>query len=84
MRLTWSWGVSGAAERKAGGDQDVLLDQDRIAGIGNVYVQTPLVEGQDHPLRPIPSLSEEEIMGTLAGDPRGVAGSIDAGGRRSS
>jgi formamidopyrimidine-DNA glycosylase len=38
-----------------------LLDQDRIAGIGNVYVQTPLWKAKIHPLRPIPSLSDEEI-----------------------
>jgi formamidopyrimidine-DNA glycosylase len=36
-----------------------LLDQDRTAGIGNVYVQMPLWRAKIHPLRPIPSLSEE-------------------------
>jgi formamidopyrimidine-DNA glycosylase len=37
------------------------LDQDRIARIGNVYVQTPLWRAKIHPQRPIPSLSDEEI-----------------------
>jgi formamidopyrimidine-DNA glycosylase len=38
-----------------------LLDQDRIAGIGNVYVQTPLWQAKIHPLRPIPTLTDGEV-----------------------
>jgi len=38
-----------------------LLNQGRIAGIGNVYVQDPLFKARIHPLRPINTLSEDEI-----------------------
>ena len=38
-----------------------LLDQKRIAGIGNVYVQDPLFEAGDHPLRSIHALSDDEV-----------------------
>lgn len=39
----------------------ILLDQDRIAGIGNFYVHDILFQARLHPLRPIQSLSEAEI-----------------------
>ncbi len=38
-----------------------LLNQDRIAGIGNVYVQDPLFKARVHPLRPIQTLSAFEM-----------------------
>jgi formamidopyrimidine-DNA glycosylase len=38
-----------------------LLNQDRIAGIGNVYIQDPLFKAGLHPLRSIQSLSDEEV-----------------------
>ncbi|MHB1317555.1 MAG: Fpg/Nei family DNA glycosylase [Anaerolineae bacterium] len=38
-----------------------LLDQSRIAGIGNVYIQPSLWRAKVHPLRPIASLSDDEI-----------------------
>jgi len=57
-----------------------LLDQDRIAGIGNVYVQTPLWRAKIHPLRPIPSLSDEEIAALWQALREILQGSIDAGG----
>ncbi len=38
-----------------------LLNQRRIAGIGNVYVQDPLFQAGVHPLRKIDTLSEEEV-----------------------
>jgi formamidopyrimidine-DNA glycosylase len=39
----------------------LLLDQSRIAGIGNAYVHDILFRAKLHPLRPIPSLSRAEI-----------------------
>lgn len=57
-----------------------LLDQDRIAGIGNVYVQTPLWRAKIHPLRPIPTLSEAEITALWQALCDVLQGSIDAGG----
>jgi formamidopyrimidine-DNA glycosylase len=38
-----------------------LLDQKKIAGIGNVYIQDMLYHAGIHPMRQIPSLSEEEV-----------------------
>ena len=38
-----------------------LLDQDLIAGTGNVYIQDPLFKANLHPLRSIQTLSDDEI-----------------------
>ena len=46
---------------RRGGIKSFLLNQSRIAGIGNVYVQSPLWRARIHPLRPIPSLTDDEI-----------------------
>ena len=58
---------------RRGAIKTFLLEQDRIAGIGNVYVQTPLWKAKIHPLRLIPSLSDEEIR-VVAGATRRAAG----------
>lgn len=39
-----------------------LLDQDRIAGIGNFYIHDILFQSRLHPMRTIQTLSDEEIM----------------------
>jgi formamidopyrimidine-DNA glycosylase len=65
---------------RRGAIKTFLLDQSRIAGIGNVYVQTPLWKAKIHPLRPIPSLSEEEIAALWEALREVLQGSIDAGG----
>jgi formamidopyrimidine-DNA glycosylase len=65
---------------RRGAIKTFLLDQDRIAGIGNVYVQTPLWRAKIHPLRPIPSLSEDEIGALWQALSDVLQGSIDAGG----
>lgn len=46
---------------RRGGIKSYLLNQQRIAGIGNVYVQDPLFKAGLHPLRSIGSLSDGEI-----------------------
>lgn len=46
---------------RRGGIKSFLLDQRRIAGIGNVYVQDPLFKSGLHPLRRINTLSEQEV-----------------------
>jgi formamidopyrimidine-DNA glycosylase len=46
---------------RRGAIKSFLLNQKRIAGIGNVYVQDPLFEAGIHPLRTINSLSDDEI-----------------------
>ena len=38
-----------------------LLNQERIAGIGNVYIQDPLFKARLHPLRSIDTLTGREI-----------------------
>ncbi len=38
-----------------------LLDQSKIAGIGNAYIHDILFRARLHPLRPIPSLRKQEI-----------------------
>ncbi|MBN1135506.1 MAG: Fpg/Nei family DNA glycosylase [Anaerolineae bacterium] len=57
-----------------------LLDQDRIAGIGNVYIQDPLFKAKVHPLRPIHTLSDEEIAALWQAIRDTLQESIDAGG----
>jgi formamidopyrimidine-DNA glycosylase len=47
--------------KRRGGVKSFLLDQSKIAGIGNVYAQDILYEARLHPLRNLDSLSESEI-----------------------
>ncbi len=54
-------GFSKLLRGRRGGIKAFLLDQKRIAGIGNVYVQDPLFKAHIHPLRRIDSLSDREI-----------------------
>jgi formamidopyrimidine-DNA glycosylase len=46
---------------RRGAVKTFLLNQKRIAGIGNVYVQDPLFKTGIHPLRSINTLSDEQI-----------------------
>ena len=57
-----------------------LLDQERIAGIGNVYVQDPLFKARIHPLRAIPSLSDAESATLWQALRETLRESIDHGG----
>ena len=57
-----------------------LLDQDRIAGIGNVYIQDPLFKARLHPLRPIQTLSDDEVEALWRAIRETLQESIDAGG----
>jgi len=65
---------------RRGAIKTFLLDQDRIAGIGNVYVQTPLWRAKIHPQRPIPTLTGAEIVALWQALREVLQGSIDAGG----
>ena len=56
------------------------LDQHRIAGIGNVYIQDSLFRAKIHPLRPIASLSDGEIAGLWRAIRGVLQESIAAGG----
>jgi len=57
-----------------------LLNQGRIAGIGNVYVQDPLFKARIHPLRPINTLSEDEVAALWRAIRETLRESIEHGG----
>jgi formamidopyrimidine-DNA glycosylase len=67
-------------EGRRGGIKAFLLDQKRIAGIGNVYVQDPLFKAGIHPLRAIHTLSDEEIAALWQALRGTLQESIDHGG----
>ena len=70
----------GLLKGRRGAIKTFLLDQDRMAGIGNVYVHTPLWKAKIHPLRPIPTLTDDEIAALWQALREVLQGSIDAGG----
>jgi formamidopyrimidine-DNA glycosylase len=63
-----------------GGIKSFLLNQKRIAGIGNVYVQDPLFKAGIHPLRRINTLSDDEIESLWQALRETLRESIDHGG----
>jgi len=65
---------------RRGGIKSFLLNQKRVAGIGNVYVQDPLFKAGLHPLRTINALSEEEIEALWLALQETMQESIDLGG----
>jgi formamidopyrimidine-DNA glycosylase len=65
---------------RQGGIKAFLLDQKRIAGIGNVYVQDPLFKAGIHPLRRIDTLSDGEIEALWRAIRETLQESIDQGG----
>ena len=65
---------------RRGGIKSFLLNQKRIAGIGNVYVQDPLFEAGIHPLRTINTLSDDEIAQLWKALQDILQESIDRGG----
>ncbi len=65
---------------RRGAIKTFLLDQSRVAGIGNVYVQDPLWKARVHPLRPIHTLTDEEVEALHQALRRNLQDSIDQGG----
>jgi formamidopyrimidine-DNA glycosylase len=65
---------------RRGGIKSFLLNQKRIAGIGNVYVQDPLFKACIHPLRRINTLSDDEIESLWRALRETLQESIDHGG----
>lgn len=51
----------GLLKGRRGAIKPFLLNQSRIAGMGNVTVQDPLFRAKIHPLRPINTLTSEEV-----------------------
>ncbi|MBN2003624.1 MAG: Fpg/Nei family DNA glycosylase [Anaerolineae bacterium] len=65
---------------RKGAIKTLLLDQKRIAGIGNVYVQDPLFLAHIHPMRSIASLSDDEIATLWKALRENLQQSIEHGG----
>jgi formamidopyrimidine-DNA glycosylase len=65
---------------RRGGIKSLLLNQRRVAGIGNVYIQDPLFKAGIHPLRPISTLSDDEIAALWQAIQETLQESIDHGG----
>jgi formamidopyrimidine-DNA glycosylase len=65
---------------RRGGIKSFLLNQKRIAGIGNVYVQDPLFQAGIHPLRNIDSLSDDETEALWRAARQTLQESIGLGG----
>jgi formamidopyrimidine-DNA glycosylase len=65
---------------RRGAIKTFLLDQSRVAGIGNVYVQDPLWKARIHPLRPINTLTDGEIEALYRALHDTLQQSIDLGG----
>jgi len=65
---------------RRGAIKSFLLNQRRIAGIGNVYVQDPLFKAGIHPLRPISTLDDDEITALWRAIQETLQESIDHGG----
>jgi formamidopyrimidine-DNA glycosylase len=65
---------------RRGAIKTFLLDQDHIAGIGNVYIQDPLFTARLHPLRSIQMLSDDEVAALWQAIRETLQESVDAGG----
>lgn len=50
-------------EGRRGRIKSLLLDQKKLAGIGNAYVHDILFRARLHPLRTIPTLSDDDVKG---------------------
>jgi formamidopyrimidine-DNA glycosylase len=57
-----------------------LLDQNKVAGIGNAYIHDILFLARIHPNRPIASLTDEEIHGLFQAIQDGLRPSLAKGG----
>jgi formamidopyrimidine-DNA glycosylase len=65
---------------RRGGIKSFLLNQKRVAGIGNVYGQDPLFKAGIHPLRRINTLNDNEIEALYHAIRETLQESIDHGG----
>jgi formamidopyrimidine-DNA glycosylase len=65
---------------RRGGVKSFLLNQKRVAGIGNVYGQDPLFKARIHPLRAIDTLTRDEIDALWQATRETLQESIDLGG----
>jgi formamidopyrimidine-DNA glycosylase len=67
-------------KKRRGGIKAFLLNQSRIAGIGNAYVHDILFLAKLHPLRAIETLTQAEVTGLARAIRKGLQPSIRKGG----
>lgn len=67
-------------QKQKGKIKTVLLDQSKVAGIGNAYIHDILFLARLHPLRAIASLSEAELRGLYQAIQDGLRPSLSKGG----
>ena len=67
-------------DEKRGGIKNFLLNQKKIAGIGNVYIQDILFNARIHPKRKIPSLDNLEVEALYKSIKTVLNESIELGG----
>ena len=67
---------------RRGAIKPFLLNQRRIAGIGNVYAQDPLFKASIHPLRSISTLSDDEVAALWQAIRETLQESINRGGSK--
>ena len=60
--------------------KSLILDQEKLSGIGNAYAHDILWQARLHPLRKLGSLSDEELMSYHGAIQRVIARAIDLGG----
>ena len=65
---------------RRGGIKSFLLNQARIAGIGNFYIHDILFMAKLHPLRAINTLSDDDIDALYGAIRQGLQPSVDKGG----
>lgn len=79
MRLSREEFMTLLRGRRAG-TKSFLMDQKRIAGIGNVYVQDPLFRAGVHPLRTLNTLRDDELVSLWQALRETMQQSIELGG----
>jgi formamidopyrimidine-DNA glycosylase len=65
---------------RRGGIKSFLLNQARIAGIGNFYIHDILFRAKLHPLRKINTLTDDDISALFQAIRQGLQPSVDKGG----
>lgn len=65
---------------RRGAIKPFLLDQANVAGIGNVYAQDPFWLAGLHPMRPIPSLSDDDVARLHAAIVEHLRWAVELGG----
>ena len=65
---------------RRGGIKSFLLNQSRVAGIGNAYVHDILFIARLHPLRSISTFTDSEVNGLFTAIHKGLQPSIDRAG----